>query len=151
MSMPSWVPTVWAPDSLPHRHPPLVSAYTVFSLGSGLERADNNSTLNNCASRIQPQQCAPSPLVPSCGLSKFFCADSNSHGPPSTPRGPVVGRHLGSGSLGKYESEWAEVSKGQRPQGPQPAEDGAVEHKQWGAWCDMGRSFHFLTILTKDD
>lgn len=37
-----WVPTAWAPDSLPHRRPPLVSAYTVFSLGSGLERADNN-------------------------------------------------------------------------------------------------------------
>lgn len=34
--------TVWAPDSLPHRHPLLVSAYTVFSLGSGLERTDNN-------------------------------------------------------------------------------------------------------------
>lgn len=34
--------TVWAPNNLPHYRPLLVSAYTVFSLGSGLERADNN-------------------------------------------------------------------------------------------------------------
>lgn len=53
--------TVWAPDSLPHRHPLLVSAYTGFSLGSGLERADNNRT--------------PSITVPAeSGLSNVPCA-----------------------------------------------------------------------------
>lgn len=127
--------TVWAPDSLPHRHPLLVSGYTVFSLGSGLERIDNNRKPSvTVPGRIQPQQCALHLLVPGCGLSMFFCADSNSHRPPSTPGGPTEdqpchGKHLGSSGLGKYESEWAEVSRGQRPQGPQPAEDGTVEHK----------------------
>lgn len=52
-------------------------------------------------------------------------------------------------NLGKYENEWAEVSKEQGSQGPRPVKDEAVDHEHSGAWCDAGEDALFLGDFEK--